>query len=818
MIKKSFWLLLLLCFAINGFAKESTKKTRGDGKALIGIAHHLIERKEEGASPRWAYRVSFILPNSAAFKGGIKVGDILLSWDGKHLDTISTSSRASALRDYLKMQKRVGDELRISLIRYTSYIGDSTQTLTPATQKQWLSYLRHPKKNLDKNLRIAHKAEKIDKVITLGKRQDDIELPEQKTLFKGLLNGKEDAINLENPLYGLPQELISTFNLSADYADLLERYEEDEKIQSRFIHKRFQYLHRSPFDLLPVTQHQTDQIITQSEKGHRALLKLLSKQLDISLPQSAFKKLTFPISDKLDEHTDFINQILEKTHQAHKKAFAKLQDEEIAKLKQELPQLMGRFANSFYIHQGDDKDNTAADKQNRELLEFLQKVDLSAFFTATSYLLQLTDKKWLSQLNKHSKKWLSEKHNTKNTRTLNSIITQYESTYGRVIIGSEENNIYTQPAAVIIDLGGNDKYYGANSPQKTPINLLVDQAGDDFYSSALPYAQAATLLGVSLLFDYQGNDRYVGSYYAQAVAIGGVALLYDEQGDDHYWGQRFAQGVGFWGVGLLHDGNGDDRYHAWRYAQGVGGVGGIGLLLEKQGDDRYHALGEGRSSYNTIGNFQSSSQGFGVGFRGYAPGGTGVLIDQQGKDIYEAGNFAQGTGYFFALGILRDLGEQDDTYAASRYGIGASAHSAAGVFIEDGGNDHYSGNHIALLGSAWDLALAAFWDKKGNDSYRQTARGFSIGVAAHNGHSVFLDSAGKDNYHIKTKQVQAPRNDYHGGSSFAFFIDAGGDEDNYHQEKFNNNSLLYEYNHAFMLDLPSPIDAQTKKRFWKELQ
>lgn len=797
---------------------------RGDGKALMGIAHQVIEQTsgqlaEDKTMPRWAYQISFVVPDSAAFKGGLQSGDVLLAWDNHTLDEVSTAERSTALRDYLKQQKRIGEPLSIRFLRYSVQLGDSTPVSSAQLKNDWLSYLKHPQKNQTKRLELIYHVKVFDKVINLGKRYDDIALVTKSELLSEILTMQDKKLaefaptDWQAPLYELPQTLVSTFNLSVDYADLIDRFEEDEKWQRRFINQHFQYAHREPFKLLPMMDDYTTTLKQQSTKGITSLMRFLGRQFTTTSTISSIP-LSIPTSEYLADHLEFINQVLALAHQERKQALRQLNTTEQETLINELPQLMDRFAHSYYIHHNNHDDSLLIHRQNQKLLSLLEKVEISAFIRASDILLLLKNKTWLKHLQQQATKWRKEAKSQTTTGVLGKIIASQESSYGRVIIGDMDNNIYTEPATVIIDLGGNDKYYGANTPSQVPINALIDWQGDDLYSSTLPFAQGSTLLGVSLLFDFSGDDRYVSAYYTQGVAIGGVAMVYDASGDDHYKGQRFAQGVGFWGVGILFDRAGDDRYSAWRYAQGVGGVAGVGLLLDVRGQDHYEAIGESRSSYGTIGNFQASSQGFGVGFRGYVPGGIGLLLDGGGQDNYQAGNFAQGVGYFFALGVLRDFGEDNDVYHASRYGMGASAHSAAGVLIEDGGNDRYAGNHIALIGSAWDLGLAAFWDKQGDDVYRDTARGFTMGVAAHNGHSVFLDSQGRDRYRIDPKQWQVPSNQYHGGYSFAFFIDAGGEEDDYRYEKLANNSFLYEYGHGFMIDLSSPLTAQSQGQFW----
>jgi hypothetical protein len=152
------------------------------------------------------------------------------------------------------------------------------------------------------------------------------------------------------------------------------------------------------------------------------------------------------------------------------------------------------------------------------------------------------------------------------------------------------------------------------------------------------------------------------------------------------------------------------------------------------------------------------------------------------------------------MGIIRNFGAGDDTYTASRYGQGSSAHSAAGILIDDGGNDQYAGYKIALQGAAWDLGMAAFVDKKGNDTYHGS-NGFSQAASSHNGMAFFIDDAGIDQYF--GVQAQAENNDYHGGVSLSFFIDGGGDQDIYSSGL--NNSVTVDGEFGIRADLKDTV-------------
>ena len=165
-----------------------------------------------------------------------------------------------------------------------------------------------------------------------------------------------------------------------------------------------------------------------------------------------------------------------------------------------------------------------------------------------------------------------------------------------------------------------------------------------------------------------------------------------------------------------------------------------------------------------------------------------MLIDKQGKDHFTAGNFSQGVGYFYGLGVLFNLGTESDVYTASRYGRGASAHSAIGVFVDEGGDDSYSGHQFALQGFAWDLGSAFFVDKQGNDRYNYRTTSHSQGSAAHNGFSLFLDMQGEDTH--LGDLGKAYTNTSHGGPSLAFFIDAGGCMDIYDKASSMHNNII----------------------------
>jgi len=377
---------------------------------------------------------------------------------------------------------------------------------------------------------------------------------------------------------------------------------------------------------------------------------------------------------------------------------------------------------------------------------------------------------------------------------------------GLWIVGGDQANRYNMDlVAAVFDVGGPD-VYTFSTPAQGPYQIIIDQSGDDVYESNGDFAgPAAGFFSVSLLWDRSGNDRYV-SHRQGSIAAGayGVGILIDESGNDEYIndtpGAGWSEGSGFYGAGVLIDRSGDDVYQAQILAQGVGGPGGIGLVVDGSGNDTYTADGpEFPSAYGTPGVFLGMSQGFGFGFRGYAPGGIGALYDLGGDDRYAVGEFGQGSGYFQGIGILHDAAG-DDRYIGSRYVQGAAAHQAAGILVDEQGDDSYSCSGSAAQGAAWDQSIAMLVDRGGSDTY--FADGLAQGAASHQAIGILIDLGGQDVYSCATTCLgQSGDNSYHYDAdrifSFGAMIHRGGKTDTYPEFRSNNERvrkgvLLYE--------------------------
>lgn len=375
--------------------------------------------------------------------------------------------------------------------------------------------------------------------------------------------------------------------------------------------------------------------------------------------------------------------------------------------------------------------------------------------------------------------------------------------YGYLVVGGPGANRYDMRGlAAVYDVGGDDRYDYAETPEDepTPLCLIVDLAGDDVHESTADFEGPATaMLGLSFLDDRRGNDTYRST---RAFSIGagllGLGILLDRGGDDLYENlgedSGWSIGAGFWGAGLVIDQGGHDVYRGEKLVQGVGGPRGLGAIVDVKGRDLYVANGPTFGSvYGTPAVYVGMSQGFGIGVRNYAAGGVGAIYDLGGHDRYEAGEFSQAGGYYFGLGILHDA-EGDDLYYGNRYGQAFSAHQAIGILIDDQGDDTYWSMTAASQAGTWDQSIGLLLDRSGNDAYR--CDGLGQGGASMQAIALLIDLEGNDRYTGKGSSVQGQGggNTYHYDQdevfSFSGLFDLGGGHDTYSAPGRKNDTTL----------------------------
>ncbi len=466
---------------------------------------------------------------------------------------------------------------------------------------------------------------------------------------------------------------------------------------------------------------------------------------------------------------------LEETAAIVEAAFAAIPEAEHEQLVVATKQLLDDFVKHIYVHQR---------PSNKDVWQHVQRIAWRKLFQAQLRLLALRQPAVRNALRRDAIK--HKMRDPKVPGVSGSLLWAQKSKAGYVVVGGASKTVYSGPLAFALDLGGDDQWSAAatRSGPKQRINVTLDLSGNDLYLGEEHFAQGCGLYGCSLLFDLAGSDRYIATRAAQGCSVAGIGMLIDAAGDDAYEGDAYLGGAGLFGYGLLLDRAGNDEQRAKLASFGFAWPLSVGQLVDLRGNDKRTATGGYGSSYGTKGAFNGLSHGVSIGFRTLANGGFGIVVDGGGNDEVRVGEFGFGCGYFFGCGIVRDFGGHD-LVEASRYGIATGAHFGLGFVIDDGGDDVWKNSSAASLAGNWDLSVAGFLDRAGNDRYE--TKGLSLGCATISSVATFFDLGGRDSYQQSGGRsfgrAGHPQDADRKHQSVAIFVDDGGKQDRYPQLK-----------------------------------
>jgi hypothetical protein len=347
-----------------------------------------------------------------------------------------------------------------------------------------------------------------------------------------------------------------------------------------------------------------------------------------------------------------------------------------------------------------------------------------------------------------------------------------ETDVGIVVLGGPGRTIYRSGVALVIDVGGDDTYYGdaGGAHRDLPVSVVLDLDGDDHYLCG-PHSLGAGFMGVGLVADLAGDDTYAAGNFSLGSGLFGVGILLDRDGSDSYSGDTCTQGSGAFGIGIHSDEGGNDTLESALFSQGFGFVQGLGLLHDAGGNDNYFAGGKYTDEIRYFDHYLSLSQGFGFGWRPDASGGVGMLVDEWGNDVYVSDIFGQGSSYWFAVGGLVDY-RGNDQYVSYQYAQGAGTHITVAALVDCEGDDNYVAKGVSQ-GCGHDLAIGLLHDLSGDDNY--TCHDLSQAAGNANGIGALLDDNGNDSYSVRnpdnTHGYGNLRRDY---GSIGVFIDGDG--------------------------------------------
>ncbi len=753
-----------------------------------------------------AIEVSGVMPYSAAEAVGLQVGDLIVGLDG----VLIAGENVEALREFHTAinTKQPGEQAHLRIFR-----GEQLLELV-ATIKSYPHVNSELKPHPDLvNQRAGHD----NSLLTDALAKEDLTIH---------FNRLQKAISKET------DNAVSLMVRKDDY--------------NPFRLQEVNYAMYHPLALPAAVRNSiTDRLsgaFSQNEHDLNGLIQTALVELDMEYKLAKPNGKTSHIGSAGD-FTGYIEQLvaaIQHAKQVREEVLSVLDSDEIDYLYQIVPGLLGSNLEQLEKEKNkaageEDKAQqearTKLEKQQREelILRFLKialKLDMPKLLNAATEVAAAIDLETLKKLRDDGEKLepnpdahYPDEWEVLEEENLTTIITPA----GNILIGGDKNNTYLEDVALILDLGGNDKYFNhaGGSTRFDPYSVVIDLSGDDVYlssgstsglssasiSGSTPetisddFSQGAGFFGGGYLIDLEGNDQYTASNYSQGAAVFGIGILADLSGRDQYTAISASQGAAIFGAGILAEGGGNDHYFGNRFVQGMGYVQGFGAIVEAGGNDNYFAGGL-HEDFRAPGKaYQSLSQGFGYGIRPDplvgASGGIGVIAEASGNDTYVADYFAQGASYWFALGILDDR-NGNDRYIAGRYSQGAGIHSSAGVLIDAVGDDNYLADFGVSQGCGHDYGIGFLLDNGGDDRY--IAGTIAQGAGNANGIGVLSDNGGDDGYYLKSiGQGWGSFESVNREGSFGLLFDTGGGQDVY-SEGGINGSLGYKNRWGLLLD------------------
>ena len=734
-------------------------------KGWLGIVMKLPAQppKEPGTGlARQAIAVAGIMPGSAAEAAGLREGDLIVGLDDKPIEE-KDDKRLLALRMAVA-KKHPGEKVELRVLRGDALL-ELNATLKPSP---WVESILKPHPGLEKKL-----------------------------------SGGEQS---------LLHDVLEKEGLTDEFVRILKEFRnETDKVVSPLMHQgsynpfRLQevnYVMYNPLDLPVVARMITDRLHGAFDKTHHDLAALVRTAMDeLDMTYAPANPMGRKPPTDMAEYVELLADAIQHANSERAAVLSVLDAGEIDFLYAFAPELLAKnFASA-------KKEDATTEKQEYEarMLRFFQlvlKLDLPRLLNAAAGVARALDMETLKALGKKAGKL--ERYPANWTVREMGNLTVIGTPAGPVLIGGTQDNIYTEDAALILDLGGNDKYFNhaGGSTRLNPFSVVIDLSGDDVYSATGDFAQGAGLLGGGFLVDLEGNDRYMAQGYSQGAGVLGVGILADLAGRDQYTAIAASQGAGSFGVGILAEGAGDDTYFGNYFVQGTGYIKGFGAIVEAAGNDNYLAGGLFEDFRAPGKSYQSLSQGFGFGMRPWesfvgASGGIGVIAEAEGNDTYVADYFAQGASYWFSLGILDDR-KGHDRYVSGSYSQGAGIHMSAGVLIDGEGDDNYLASFGVAQGCGHDYGIGFLLDNGGNDRY--TSNIVAQGAGNNNGIGVLSDNGGNDEYYLKDLgQGRGNFEAVRDVGSFGFLFDTGGGNDVYSQGG-KNNSINYKTQWGILVD------------------
>ena len=165
----------------------------------------------------------------------------------------------------------------------------------------------------------------------------------------------------------------------------------------------------------------------------------------------------------------------------------------------------------------------------------MEKMDRKQWIAAAEALVPLTDPAVLAQL-----KAYPDTGDVRVAGVSGHVIAKINTPAGAIVIGSKEPARYDLDAlgdvAAVVAQGSDNRFYEGTTSLERPVLVVLSLGGHNVYQATKPGVQGGAILGVSMLLNLEGGNRYEAQDVAQGSALAGVGILLDYGGKNVYRG------------------------------------------------------------------------------------------------------------------------------------------------------------------------------------------------------------------------------------------------------------------------------------------
>ncbi|RPJ80628.1 MAG: PDZ domain-containing protein, partial [Deltaproteobacteria bacterium] len=361
-----------------------------DEKPFLGIGYSVVDNLKGLPIPDTlskGLRVTHLVPESAAHHAGLKIGDIIVSYD-----THEITDPVHSFREYIQTAKKIGDPLILEVIRKSTKM-----TARQNEEKIPLQNIDSIKEMINSQLPGSQITVSIDKEIriqtihvVLSAKPGTLRtpLPENKQLYP-------EFENIHDPTIDLSLNLIHDFHLESTYEKILAQFDKDEQWDDRFRLNLVRYIHRDPLRAFTAADQTCNHLQKQIEK--KELSKLLSSVAGLLDEKIAIKPDALPSPPKggksPKEHFRFIEIIINTSLQYRNQAFQKITKADQQFLVHNLYDiLMNPDGSTFSM----TEEENQADESLQKITALSHKIDYASLISAAMILSRLADETWLA--------------------------------------------------------------------------------------------------------------------------------------------------------------------------------------------------------------------------------------------------------------------------------------------------------------------------------------------------------------------------------------------------------------------------------------